>query len=162
MATNPEIKQWAQKLDQLLKKAAAARGADDMARIVAVQKELYRFIEDSPTYADALDQQASLAIYDLDLGETEAAVANIKGRAAEVYRLMKLISGISDEAKANAEVLSGALAVQAIDSATAAISSFKKLKDELSAAKPNEKAIAAEIDKTLAAVQVLRSKLENT
>jgi hypothetical protein len=78
-----------------------------------------------------------------------------------VYRLTKLISGVSEEAKASAGVLSGTLVVQAIDAATSAISSFKKLRDELSATEPDEKAIRSEIDKVLTAVQGLRNKLEN-
>ena len=50
---------------------------------------------------------------------------------------------------------------QAVDAATSAIASFKKLRDELSRTKADEKAIATEIDKVLATVQGLRNKLEN-
>jgi hypothetical protein len=57
--------------------------------------------------------------------------------------------------------LSGALITQAIDAATSAISSFKKLRDELSTTKADEKTIAVEIDKVLGTVQGLRNKLEN-
>jgi len=161
MPSNPEIKQWADELDRLLQKAAAVRAADDPARIVAVQKELRKFKQDSPDYADALDAQATLAIFDLDLSVTEEAVGRIKERAAELYRLTKLIAGISEEANANAAVLNGSLAIKAIDAATSAILSFKKLRDELSATKPDEMAIAAQIDDVLVAVQGLRNKLEN-
>ena len=160
MPTNPDIKQWADALDALLQKAVSARLSEDMTRIVSVQKELRKFKEDSPDFADSLDTQASLAIFDLDLSVTEDAVAKIKERAAEVSRLTKLIAGVSEEANAKADLLSGKLAIQAIDAATSAISSFKKLRDELSMEKPDEKAIAANIDKVLAAVQGLRNKLE--
>lgn len=162
MPSNPEIRKWADELDLLLQKAVAARNSEDTARIVGVQKELRKFKEKSPDYADALDTQATLAIFDLDLAVTEDAVARIKERAAEVYRLTKLIIGIGEEANANAEVLSGVLVTQAIDAATTAIASFKKLRDELSTATTDEKKIAAELDRVLAAVQGLRSKLEKS
>jgi seryl-tRNA synthetase len=162
MPSNPEIKNWADELDLLLQKAVTARTSEDTARIVGIQKELRKFKENSPDYADALDTQATLAIFDLDLAETEDAVARIKERAAEVYRLTKLITGISEEANANAEVLSGVSVTQAIDAATSAIASFRKLRDELSTATADEKKIATEIDKVLAAVQGLRNKLEKS
>lgn len=161
MPSNPEIKQWADQLDGLLQRAATVRASEDPARIAAVQKELRKFKDASPDYADALDTQATLAIFDLDLALTEDAVASIKERAAEVYRLTKLITGISEEANNKADVLSGTLVIQAVDAATSAISSFKKLRDELSTTKADEKAIATEIDKVLATVQGLRNKLEN-
>jgi len=161
MASNPEIQQWADELDKLLQKAATVRAAEDPERIVGMQRQLRKFKEESPDYADALDTQASLAIFDLDLSVTEDAVTKIKERAAEVYRLTKLISGISEEANAKADILSGALITQAIDAATSAISSFKKLRDELSTTKADEKTIAVEIDKVLGTVQGLRNKLEN-
>ncbi len=122
---------------------------------------LRKFKQDSPDYADALDTQASLAIFDLDLAATEEAVAKIKERSAEVYRLTKLISGIGKEASANANILNGTLITHAIDAATLAISSFKQLREKLSATDATEKTIAAEIDKVLVAVQGLRNKLEN-
>ena len=161
MPSNPEIKQWADQLDGLLRKAARVRASEDTAQIVAVQKELSKFKQDSPDYADSLDRQASLAIFDLDLAVTEDAVASIKERAAAVDRLTKLITGISEEANSKADVLSGTLVIQAVDAATSAIASFKKLRDELSTTKADEKAIATEIDKVLATVQGLRNKLEN-
>ena len=161
MPSNPEIKQWADQLDGLLRKAARVRASEDTAQIVAVQKELSKFKQDSPDYADSLDRQASLAIFDLDLSATEDAVASIKERAAAVDRLTKLITGISEEANSKADVLSGTLVIQAVDAATSAIASFKKLRDELSTTKADEKAIATEIDKVLATVQGLRNKLEN-
>ena len=161
MPSNPEIKQWADQLDALLRKAARVRASEDTAQIVAVQKELSKFKQDSPDYADSLDRQASLAIFDLDLSETEDAVASIKERAAAVDRLTKLITGISEEANNKADALSGTLVIQAVDAATSAIASFKKLRDELSTTKADEKAIASEIDKVLATVQGLRNKLEN-
>ena len=161
MASNPEIQQWADELDKLLQKAATVRASEDPERIVGVQRQLRKFKEESPDYADALDTQASLAIFDLDLSVTEDAVTKIKERAAEVYRLAKLISGISEEANAKGDILSGALITQAIDAATSAISSFKKLRDELSTTKADEKTIAVEIDKVLGTVQGLRNKLEN-
>lgn len=162
MPNNPEIKEWADELDKLLQRAAAVRASENPGQIAAVQKALRQFKQDSPDYADALDTQASLAIFDLDLAETEQAVANIKERSAEVYRLTKLIAGISEEAKANANILNGTLISSAIDAATAAISSFKQLRDELSNSNSTEKTIADEIDKVLVAVQSLRNKLENS
>jgi seryl-tRNA synthetase len=161
MPNNSKIRQWADELDRLLQKAVMVRASEDPTRIAAVQKELRKFKEDSPDYADALDTQASLAIFDLDLSVTEDAVAKLKERAAEVYRLTKLIEGISEEANTNANVLSGAILTQAIDAATSAISSLKKLREELSATKANEKRIAAEIDQVLPVIQGLRNKLEN-
>jgi len=161
MADDAGIKQWADKLDGLLQRAVAVRAAEDLAKIVAVQRELRKFKEESPDYADALDTQASLAIFDLDLAVTEDAVARIKERAAELYRLKKLIAGVGEEAIAKADVLSGTLVVKAIDAATSAISSFKNLRAELSTSKANEKAIAAQIETVLTAVQGLRNKLEN-
>ena len=143
-----------------MQRAVAARQSGDVAQIVTVQKALRKFIEDSPDYADALDTQASLAIFDLDLQETEQAVKNIKERAAEVNRLTKLIAGIGEEAKKDADVLSGTLAIQAIDAATSAISAFKGLRQQLSASKPDEKKIATDIDKLVEAIQGLRNKLE--
>lgn len=160
MAKDSEIRQWAQKLDKLLQNAAVARATENPSKIAAAQRDFRKFKEDSPDYADALDTQATLAIFDLDLEVAEDAIAKIKERSAEVYRLTKLIEGVSEEANANADILSGKLAVEAIDAATSAISSFKKLRDTLSINIPDEKNIADEVDKTLTAIQELRSKLE--
>ena len=160
MPAPPEIKLWADALDRLLQDAAAARQADDPARIDAVQARLRQFREDSPDYADALDRQASLAIFDLDLGITEQAVANIQARADEVHKLSKLIAGVAATANAQAKVLKGTLALQAIDAASSAITSFKKLRDGLDTNNPDLNAVAAAIDKTLASVQTLRTRLE--
>jgi hypothetical protein len=162
MPGHPEIRQWADALDRLLQDAASARQSGNIARIVEVQKALRKFKEDSPDYADALDRQASLAIFDLDLVETEDAVKSIRERSAEVDRLTKLIAGIGEEAQARASVLNGTLAVQAITAASSAITSFKQLRAGLSAATPDEAAIAAQIDKALGAIQSLRNKLEKT
>ena len=161
MPSNTEIKKWADELDRLLQKAATVRASEDLAQIAAVQRALRQFKQDSPDYADALDTQASLAIFDLDLSKTEEAVAKIKDRSAEVYRLTKLIAGIGEEANANANILNGTLVTQAIDAATSAISTFKQLRGELSNTDATEKTIAAEIDKVLTAVQGLRNKLES-
>jgi hypothetical protein len=161
MPSNSETKQWADALDRLLQRAATVRTAENTAEIVAVQKALREFIRESPDYADALDTQATLAIFDLDLLATEDAVAKIKERAAEVYRLTKLITGVAAEANAQAGILNGTLATKAIEAATSAIASFKQLRDGLSSTNAAEKSIAAEIDKGLAAVQTLRNKLEN-
>lgn len=160
MADANNLRQWAAELDRLMQRAIAARQSGDVAQVVAVQRALRKFKEESPDYADALDTQATLAIFDLDLQETEQAVKNIKERAAEVYRLTKLIAGIGEEAKKDADVLSGKLAIQAIDAATSAISAFKGLRQELSNSKPDEKKIATEIDKLVEAIQGLRNKLE--
>ena len=161
MAAEPGIKEWADELERLLQKAVVVRSSGDTAKIAAVQRELRKFKENSPDFADALDTQASLAIFDLDLATTEESVARIKERAAEVFKLTKLIMGVSEEASADADVLSGRLVVQAIDAATSAIASFKNLRDELSTSKASEKAVAAQIDAVLTAIQGLRNKLEN-
>lgn len=162
MPEQPEIKAWVDELERLLQNAASAAQSGNSTQIVAAQKALRNFKDQSPDYADALDTQASLAIFDLDLQVSEDAVANIRERAAEVYRLAKLISGIAEEANANVSVLNGTLARNAIDAATATINSFKKLRDELSASKPksDEKAIADQIDAMLATIQSLRNRLE--
>lgn len=162
MPAQPEIKAWADELDKLLQKAVAAAQSGEMAGIVAAQKALRAFKETSPDYADALDTQASLAIFDLDLQVTEEAVENIKSRAAEVYRLAKLISGIAEEANAKVAILDGTLARKAIDTATATIGSLKELRDGFGTGKlkADEKAVADQIDAVLAAIQALRNKLE--
>ena len=48
MPSNPDITQWADQLDGLLQRAAAVRASEDPAQIVAVQKELSKFKQDSP------------------------------------------------------------------------------------------------------------------
>lgn len=162
MPSQPEIKEWADELQRLLQGAVVAALSGNMAQIVAAQRALQRFKDESPNYADALDTQASLAIFDLDLGVAAQAAARIKKRVDEVYRLSKLITGITDEANASAAMFSGTLVKGAIDSATAAIEAFKRLRDAFSAdgAKPDEKAVAADIDKFLGAIQDFRNRLE--
>lgn len=162
MPDQPGIKPWAEELDRLLKQAASARQSGDMAQIVAAQQALSKFKQDSPDYADALDAQATGAIFDLDLSQTEEAVAAIRARSVEVYRLTKLIAGVAAEAQASADALSGKFALQAIDAATSAINSFKQLRDQLSTDKPDEAAIATEINKAMNAVQNLRKRLEHS
>ncbi len=162
MTSQPGITLWANELDRLLQRAAGARQSGDMVQIVAVQQDLTRFKRDSPDYADALDEQATHAIFDLDLDQTETAVAAIRARSAEVYRLAKLIAGIASEAQAKADTLSGKFAVQALDAATSAINSFKQLRDQLSSDKPDEAAVSAEIGKAMTAVQNLRKRLERS
>ena len=160
MPTSLETKEWADRLDVLLQRAAAAKGAGNGAQIVKVQADLRRFKEESPDFADALDRQATLAIFDLDLDSTEAALEAIRERAEEVRKLTKLITGVAEQAQANAHVLSGQTAVQAIEAATNAIASFKQLRMGLSSDKPDELAIAQQIDDVLSAVQALRNRLE--
>ncbi|MES2715130.1 MAG: hypothetical protein V4795_05165 [Pseudomonadota bacterium] len=160
MADNTDVKQWADALDRLLQQAVAARQAGDLGRIADLQRQLRQFRLDSPDFADALDRQASLAIFDLDLSQTEEAVANIKARADEVQALTKLILGVAASAQADADVLGGKFAVQAIEAATAAIGSFKQLRAQLDTSQGDAAAIGALIDKTLASVQTLRNRLE--
>lgn len=154
------VKAWADALDAIIQKGVAAKRSGEVNRIAAVQRELRKFKDDSPDFADALDIQATNAIFDLDLTVTEDAVARLKERAAEVYALAKLISGVAEEAKSDAELLSGRLVKDAIDAATSSIAAFKNLSDEMSKGKPDEKAVAAEIDKVLGTIQALRNKLE--
>jgi hypothetical protein len=154
------IQSWADTLDNLLGEAAVAAQSEDTAAIVVVQTKLREFTLASPDYADPLDEQARGAIFDLDLGVATQAVARIKQRAAEVRRLSNLIAGVASEANANASILSGEVAKQAIDAATEAVSSFKKLRDGLSEKDPDEKALAKEIDTLLAAVQKIRNQIE--
>src|SRR5688500_10550128 len=120
MADDTNLQSWAQKLDKLLQQAAAVKQAEDMDKIVAMQRALRRFKDESPDYADALDSQATLAIFDLDLAATEDAVAAIRERAAEVYRLLKMIQGVGEETAKKASVLSGKYATEALDAATSA------------------------------------------
>jgi hypothetical protein len=162
MPSKTEAKVWADRLDNLLQRAAAAKGADNAAQIVKVQRELRLFKEESPDFADALDRQATLAIFDLDLDSSAAAVAAIRERAEEVRKLTKLIAGVAEEAKADADVLSGRLAIQAIDAATNAIVSFRQLRQSLSTADAQEGKVAQIIDDVVSAVQTLRSQLEHS
>ena len=156
----PEIQKWADKLDDLMRQAASAAQREDNAAIEAVQMKLRGFTLDSPDYADPLDELARAAIFDLDLDIATQAVARIKQRAADIRRLSNLIAGVTNEANANASILSGDVAKVAIDSATEAVKSFKKLRDGLSENDPVEKAIANEIDKLLTLVQKVRNQIE--
>ncbi len=163
MADDSDLKPWADELQRLLQLAAQARQSGDMARVVDVQKRLGQFCDDSPPLAEPLDRQARAAIFDLDLDGTEQAVESIRQRADEVRALGKLIAGIGSQAKARADVLNGTLALQAIDAATSAINAFKQLRADLGAvdtADADLTAVATSIDKTLAAVQGLRNRLE--
>ena len=160
MTTSQETKQWADRLDDLLQQAGAAISAQDGARIAKVQRELRRFKEDSPDFVDALDRQATLAIFDLDLRETDKAVAAIRLRAEEVRRLSKLISGVAEEAKNSARLLKGDAVVKAIEAATGAIASFKQLRDELNTDDTSEEGVVEQVDQVLSAVQQLRNLLE--
>jgi hypothetical protein len=160
MANDADMKARGNALEALLKQAAAARASEDTAKIVAAQKALRKFEQDSPDEASALAMQARLAICDLDLDSTDQAVESIRARAAEVSRIAGNIESVSAAAKQDAAVLGGTLALQAIDAATSAISSFTKLRAELSADKPDEQQIATEIDRTIAMMQGLRGKLE--
>lgn len=162
MADTPDMQHWASLLDRLLQQAAAVRQTDDTAGIAELQRQLRQFRLDSPDFADALDRQASLAIFDLDLAQTEEAVANIRARAAEVQALTKLINGVAAAAQAEANVLNGKLALQAIDAASSAIGAFKKLREQLDTSQADAAGVATLIDKTLAAVQTLRNKLEKS
>jgi len=162
MPAEPEIKMWADSLERLLQEAANAAQSGNTKKIVAVQRSLRKFKEDSPDYADALDTQASLAIFDLDLSVTEDAVANIQSRAAEVYKLGKLISGIAEEANSNVVGLRATLVQAVLDSVAPAVGSFKGLRDQLlkSKGKSADSQLAQEIGDLLMAIQQLRNKLE--
>lgn len=160
MPADTDIQLWAQELQRLLQLAQEARESGDTARIEEVQGQLRRFCEDSPKAAQALDEVATKAIFDLALGVTETALAGIRSRAAEVQALTKLIAGVAASTQAKAKVLSGDTARQAIDAATSAIGSFKQLRDQLDTSDADMATVAASIDKTLAAVQALRNRLE--
>ncbi|MEJ8849554.1 hypothetical protein [Variovorax rhizosphaerae] len=160
MATQQETKLWADRLGELLQRGAAASAAQDGGRIASVQRDLRRFKEESPDFVDSLDRQATLAIFDLDLQATEDAVSAIRERAEEVRRLTKLISGVAEEAKANARGLRGEAAIKAIEGATGAIASFRQLRDELNMDDVSERSVADQVDQVLSAVQGLRNLLE--
>ncbi len=160
MAAEPEVKAWADELQRLLQLALEARQSGDAGRVEAVQQQLRQFCDDSPKYAQALDDLAIKASLDLDLAGTEEAVAGIRSRAAEVQALTRRIAGVAASTQAKARVLSGEPARQAIDAATSAIGAFRKLRDQLDTADADMGAVAATIDKTLAAVQALRNRLE--
>ena len=155
-----DLQEWASRLDVLLRDAVRAKQSGDVGKIVGATKALSAFRADSPPTAEALDVQASLAIFDLDLAEKEDAVANIQARSEEVRRLTKMIAAVAAEANHAATGLRGEPALAAIGAATSAIASFRKLRDQLDVAKPDEKVIAQEIETVLAAVQALRSRIE--
>jgi hypothetical protein len=159
MPQAPEILPWAEKLEKILKNAVAARESRDADRIVRVQRELTKFKNDSPDYADALDTQANLAIFDLDLSVTEDAVEQIKQRAQAVYAIKKIITGIAEDAESRADVLSGRFVFEAMDAAATAVESFKRLRDQLSTTKADEKAVVDEIKAAIVAVEKLRNRL---
>lgn len=157
------VQSWALKLHTLLQEAAAAKQAEDLQRMAQSQRALRRFTEDSPDFADALDRQAIAAMFDLDMSATQQAVEAIRARAQEVFALTKLIQGVSAEAAADASVLGGRFAVEAIDAASNAISSFRRLRDQLqqpAGGGDKEMQIAAEIERAIAAISALRGRLE--
>jgi methyl-accepting chemotaxis protein len=160
MPAEPDVKAWADELQRLLQLALDARQSGAAGRVPEVQQQLRQFCDDSPKFAQALDDVAMKASLDLDLALTEDAVAGIRSRAAEVQTLARLIAGVAASTQARARVLSGAPARQAIDAATSAIGAFKQLREQLDTADADMAAVAGTIDKTLAAVQALRNRLE--
>lgn len=156
---NPEILAWAEKLEQILQRAVAAKESLDADRVARVQRELTRFKNDSPDYADALDTQANLAIFDLDLAVTETAVEQIKQRAQAVYAIKKIITGVTEEAESRAGVLSGRTVFEAMDAATAAVTAFKRLRDQLSSGTADEKAIDAELKAVISLIEKVHARL---
>ncbi len=157
--SNPEILAWAEKLEKILQNAVAAKESLDADRIARVQRELTRFKNDSPDYADALDTQANLAIFDLDLAVTETAVEQIKQRAQAVYAIKKIITGVTEEAESRADVLSGRTVFEAMDAAAAAVTAFKRLRDQLSSGAAEEKAIDAELKAVIAVIEKVHARL---
>lgn len=154
-----DTKKWADDLQEILRDGTAAVRAGNAQGVVAVQKRLKQFKASSPDYADSLDYQASLAIIDLDLDNTQTALDGVQKRREAVDRITKLIVGVTEEARADAATLRGERIKAVIDSTTEAVRSLGSLKESLGKS-ADEKALAADIEQVVVAIQTVRNAIE--
>ncbi len=157
--TNTTLADWASELDQLLRDAHAAAQGGKTKAVTDAQDALADFVARSPDYADALDQQANLAILDLDLAASGGAVAALKSRREELARITKTLEGAAGELKKDAATLRLERAKSAVDSITSTIVALKDVRNNLKAS-GDDKALGEAILKAIAEIQSVRSKIE--
>ncbi|CAG1003096.1 hypothetical protein PHYC_03041 [Phycisphaerales bacterium] len=152
--------EWGDELDTLIRAGLSAVQSGDTAAMQQAQADLADFVNRSPDYADALDQQANLAILDIDLGGTTQAAAGLKSRREEVARIIKTIGGVAGELKKGAATLRLDRARAAVDLATKTVSALKEVRDSLKNT-GNDKAVGDAILKAISEIQGIRSKIES-
>jgi ABC-type transporter Mla subunit MlaD len=150
---------WSKELDELIREGIVAVQSRNIDAMVGAQGKLEQFVQRSPDYADALDQQANLAIVDIDIENTAQAVAGLKSRREEIARIAKSLDGITTELAKDAATLRLERAKAAVDAATKTIAALKEVRDTLKAS-GSEKALGDSILTAIGAIQDIRSKVE--
>jgi hypothetical protein len=150
---------WAEELDGLVRDGISAVQAEDVGAMTAAQKKLAQFVQRSPDYADALDQQANLAILDIDLQNTTQAAAGLKSRREEIARVTKSLEGITTELNKDAATLRLDRVRSAVVATTNAIAALKDVRETLKAG-GSDKALGDSILSAIGAIQDIRSKVE--
>lgn len=159
MPGNTTLMDWANELDGLIRNGLAAVQGGNVSTMKRAQDDLAAYVSRSPDYADALDQQANLAIIDIDLGATAQAAAGLRSRREEVARIIKTIGGVAAELKKDAATLRLDRAKAAVATATEAVAALKEFRDTLKNV-GSEKAMADEILSVISDIQGLRAKIE--
>jgi hypothetical protein len=154
-----KLTDWADKLDKLVLDGAKAVQADDLDAMVAVQNALLKFIDESPGYAAVLDQQAQLAILDIDLGNTQNAATGLRARRLEISRIITSLEGMAAELTKDAASLRLERITTAVESAAKVIVALKDARDALKST-GDDKVLREAIEKVITSIQDVRSKLE--
>ncbi len=153
------VREWADRLEGLIRDGIRAAQEGRWTDAAEIQRRLREFKEESPSYADSLDRQATLAILDIDTRASQAAVAGLTSRIEAIDRLRKLIDGVSAEAGTDAGSLRLTRARAAIDATTETIRAMQDLARSLGN-KQSDQALAKDIESAVKLIQTVRSKVE--
>ena len=151
---------WLPELQQLLADARAAAQQQALKPRLDAAAYLTGFIQESSPQTpdmDRLDDLAAQAATDLMMATIDERLAAIVSRSAQYAKLEKDLTSAAErgEAAADAIRLKGIQGV--IETTTQAVNAAKALASTLDESDPDEKKIAALIDKAVDAIEKLRS-----
>jgi hypothetical protein len=159
---NANRQRWAELLRTLMNDAKAAIEANDDPLRQATYDDLDQYIQRSPnSFSRQLDQLARATLDDIFKSATADVLQSLASRTGELTSYIKDVQAITEEANANASFLGLGFVSEAIDSATNAIGSLKRLRDSVQADGEAAAKLGADIERAIKAIQKVRTAIED-
>ena len=123
------VEEWAEVLAQLLKESEESVKNDDSGKRDDVKEQLDEFVKESPSRCTFLDEIARKTARNLYLQQVEKSIAAIAANNAELRQAIKLIKGVTEEAKKDKKALMFEKVIDGLNKATEALEQIKESKD---------------------------------
>ena len=163
------LRQLLDKIESRLIGAGPSGGSGHAEAVTQSRQELQAFVDRTRaadlsdtaevTAVRAIDQVARDMLLDLTLGEMEGQLAKIREGSRKLEELAGQLGDEADRNLAAADAIGLKPVKEAVDAMTGLIESVKRVKSGLKADKPDEVAIATEIEKLVDQFETLRAAI---